>query len=168
MITVNGGTIDAAAESIDTPLGAISITSDPPLFKKDFHLSYDIPTPWPYCKGLSACLVYSQVEAPPYAAPISLKFPPGVSAVDFYLDAGIDCVETLKAFVKCSIKLQPGHVEVQGALWSICDSPFVGKYFGFYDSKRKSIDSLEITCKSKYPNVLGLLRIGSHRNSTQQ
>jgi hypothetical protein len=168
MIAVDGGTLaDAAAATIDTPLGPLHITSDPALYKKDFHISYNIPTPWPYCKGLSACLVYSQVEAPPYASPITLKLPPGVSAVDFYLDAGIDCVETLKAYVKCSIKLQPGNVEVKGGLWSICDSPFVGRYFGFYDSEGGPIDSLEITCKSAYPNVLGLLRIGTQRKSTQ-
>jgi hypothetical protein len=91
--------------------------------------------------------------------------PPGVSAVDLYVDAAIDCVETLRAIVPCKVVAQgsSGSVDVKIKVKSICASPFVGQYIGFFDTYG-DLESVTITCKSTYPNALGLVRIGRKRH----
>ena len=46
---------------------------------------------------------------------------------------------------------------------SICDSPFVGQYFGIYaDDKAADITRIGIHCEGSLPQVLGLVRIAEH------
>jgi hypothetical protein len=139
----------------------MSLTADTPFVLTDFHQAYGLDTIWPYCKSISKCLVYVQQDNPAARAPVTLTLPPGASAIDFYVDAAIDCVKTMRALVKCKALVQPGGVEVKFKVSSICASPFVGKYIGFFDESGDSIESVTLTCKSTAPTALGLVRIGS-------
>lgn len=161
---------DIVSGSIPTPRGPLRLSADTPFILQDFHQAYGLDTTWPYCESISKCLVYVQQDKPAYKAPVTLTLPPGVSAIDLYIDAAIDCVKTMRAVLKCKAVVQPGNVEVKFKVSSICASPFVGKYIGFFDESGDSIDSLTLKCKSSIPNAVGLVRIGSKKQqgSAQQ
>lgn len=159
--TLQGEPSDQEVTIINTDLGAVGLSGQPNYILQDFHTAYGIPTIWPYCESVNKCLVYSQPAAPAYKSPTVLCFPPGTSAVDFYIDAAIDCVKTLHAVVSCRAVVQPGNIDVKFRVKSICESPKVGKYIGFFDEEGEDIESVTIKCKSTYPNALGLIRIGS-------
>lgn len=159
MSTVQADVVDG---SIATALGPMRLSADTPFVLQDFHTAYGIATIWPYCESVSKCLVYVQTDSPAVKkAPITLTLPKGASAVDFYIDAAIDCVATMRAVVKCRALVQPGGVEVRFKVASVCASPFVGRYVGFFDESGDSIDSITLTCKSTVSTAIGLLRVGS-------
>lgn len=148
--------------SISTSMGSMGVSADPPFILQDFYQAYKLDTVWPYCDSIRKCLVYVQQDSPAAPkAPVNITLPPGVSAVDLYIDAAIDCVKTLRAVVKCKAIVEPGSVEVKFRFSSICASPFVGKYIGFFDESGDSISSLQLRCKSTAPTALGLVRIGT-------
>lgn len=152
--------------SIATALGPMRLSADAPFVRQDLHAAYGLDTIWPYCQSVSKCLVYVQQDSPTVKkAPITLTLPPGASAVDFYIDAAIDCVVTTRAVVKCKAVVQPGAVEVKFSVNSVCASPFVGKYVGFFDESGDSIDSVTLTCKSTVPTAIGLLRVGAKQRA---
>lgn len=145
---------------INTTMGVMGLTAATPFILQDFYQAYKLDTTWPYCASIHKCLVYVQESNPASRAPVTITPPAGVSAIDMYLDAAIDCVSTMRSFVKCRAVVEPGHVEVKFNFNSICASPFVGKYVGFLDESGDSITSLQLSCKSKAPIALGLVRIG--------
>lgn len=153
---------DIVDGSIATPLGPMRLSADTPFVQQDLHAAYGLDTIWPYCQSVSKCLVYVQQDSPAVKkAPMTLTVPQGASAVDFYIDAAIDCVTTTRAVVKCKAVVEPGAVEVKFSVNSVCASPFVGKYVGFFDESGDSIDSVTLTCKSTVPTAIGLLRVGA-------
>lgn len=161
LFVLQGEPSDEPVTVINTDLGAVGLSAAPQFILQDFHTAYGIPTIWPYCESVNKCLVYNQPTSPAYKAPITISLPAKVSAVDFYIDAAIDCVKTLRAVVSCKVNVQPGDVEVKFRVKSICASPDVGKYIGFLDESGRGIESVTVKCKSTYPNALGLIRIGS-------
>ena len=149
---------------INTSMGVMGLQADTPFILQDFYQAYKLPTTWPYCESTHKCLVYVQQDSPVVPkAPVTLTLPPGVAAIDLYIDAAIDCVKTLRAVVKCKAVVEPGNVEVKFSFSSICASPFVGKYLGFVDESGDSIESLQLRCKSTAPTALGLVRVGAKR-----
>lgn len=153
---------------INTRLGPMGLTADVPFVLQDFHAAYGLDTIWPYCRSISECWVYVQQANPASRAPVTITLPPGTAAVDLYIDAAIDCVTTMRALVKCKAVVEPGGVEIKFKFSSICASPFVGKYVGFFDESGDSLTSVTLTCKSKAPTALGLVRVGSKRPSRNQ
>jgi hypothetical protein len=99
--------------TIPTSLGPVNLTAATPFVLQDFAAAYGIPTIWPYCESTKKCLVYNQPTAPTFKEAITLTLPPGISAVDMYVDAAIDCVTTLRALVSCKLTVQPGDVQVK-------------------------------------------------------
>ncbi|KAF6261086.1 hypothetical protein COO60DRAFT_1503951 [Scenedesmus sp. NREL 46B-D3] len=127
MVPLLGNLSDAPVTTIPTTLGQVALSADTPFILQDFAAAYGIATIWPYCESTKKCLVYSQPTAPALKEAITLTLPPGVSAVDMYIDAAIDCVTTLRALVSCKLTAQPGDVRVKVKVSSICSSPDVGK-----------------------------------------
>lgn len=161
MTRILTGDLDSPVSLLDTPFGPLGLDAEPLLLKQDFHIRYAIPTYWPYCQSLSRCIVYSQQENTDPSTPLKLKLPDGVGAVDFYLDAAIDCITTLSVTLSCTLTVQPGNVSKTQTLNSICDSPLVGTYFGVYDASGGNVSDLSVTCESAYPRAVALLRLGS-------
>ncbi|WIA13157.1 hypothetical protein OEZ85_006749 [Tetradesmus obliquus] len=160
MVPVLGDVSAEPVSSIPTSLGPVQLSAATPFVLQDFAAEYGIPTIWPYCESTKKCLVYNQPKAPALKEAITVTLPPGVSAVDMYIDAAIDCVTTLRALVSCKLTVQPGDVQVKVKVSSVCSEANVGKYVGFLDETGASIDSVTIRCKSTYPNALALMRVG--------
>jgi hypothetical protein len=64
-----------------------------------------------------------------------ISLPPGIGALDFYIDLAIDCVGTVNVTLPCevSVATYPLPLVVMRNVSSICASAKVGQYFGFYD-----------------------------------
>lgn len=77
----------------------------------------------------------SQNESAIAKVPLVMTLPPGVGALDFYIDLGIDCVNTTNITVPCEVSVAtwPLPLVVRKNVSSICSSAKVGQYFGFYD-----------------------------------
>lgn len=167
MRPVQGGAIDSPSTVIPTDLGDIQVDSDPSLYKFDLHSKYDIPTIWPYCESLESCLVYTQVEEVDPVKAITLALPANVGAIDFYIDAAIDCVNTTKARLVCTVTVNDDsgqELKVREPLYSICDKADVGKYFGFFSNlKGGQLTKVEVKCTTPYARVLGLVRIAKSK-----
>lgn len=112
---------------INTTFGPVGLSAGTPFVLQDFAAAYGIPTIWPYCESTKKCLVYSQPQNPAYKDPVTITLPKGVSAVDFYIDAAIDCVTTMRALVSCKLYVQPGNIDVKVRVSSICAAADVGK-----------------------------------------
>ena len=56
-----------------------------------------------------------------------------INAVDLYMDLAIDCETVTRITVRCTGRAYPGPVTAAVELDSVCDSPFVGAYMGFYN-----------------------------------
>ncbi len=116
--------------------GVIGFDAEPVLYKTDLFKAYEQITPWPYCQALKECVVYRQKQQA-HPTPITIYLPPNTTAFDFYLDLGIDCVTTLNVSATCVVQAYSsctGDVgaTIKGPVESICSSPKVGKYYGFY------------------------------------
>jgi hypothetical protein len=125
-VLLQGNVSDDPVSTIPTSLGPVNISAPTPFVLQDFAAAYGIPTIWPYCESTKRCLVYNQ-QPPPSKEAITMTLPPGISAVDMYIDAAIDCVKTLRALVSCKLTVQPGDVQVKVKVSSTCASPDVGK-----------------------------------------
>jgi hypothetical protein len=83
----------------------------------------------------SVCALCSQNQSAAALVPVEIKLPPGVGAIDFYLDLAIDCVNTTSVTMPCFVMvepLQPDPFVTIKPVSSICASAKVGQYFGFY------------------------------------
>ena len=96
------------------------------------------------------------------------SFPP---SADLYLDLALDCIKETNKTVPCTLSAYStqGDANMKPAatlerdVQSICDSPFVGQYFGIYaDDKAADITRIGIHCEGSLPQVLGLVRISEH------
>ena len=79
---------------------------------------------------------YSQNESAAALYPVSMRLPPGVGAIDFYLDLAIDCVNTTSVTMPCFVMTDPPAHDpfvIIKNVSSICASAKVGQYFGFYN-----------------------------------
>ena len=79
----------------------------------------------------------SQNQSAAATVPVSMRLPPGVGAVDFYLDLAIDCVNTTSVTMPCFVMTDPtaaNPLVVIKNVSSICASARVGQYFGFYNN----------------------------------
>lgn len=92
-------------------------------------------------------------------------------SADFYLDLALDCVKETNKTVPCTLSAYTtqGDANIKPAatlerdVHSICDSPFVGQYFGLYaDDMAADITGIGIHCEGSLPQVLGLVRIAEH------
>ena len=52
---------------------------------------------------LALCLLCSQNVSAVPSVPLVMALPPGVGAVDFYIDLAIDCVETVNVTKPCQV-----------------------------------------------------------------
>lgn len=77
----------------------------------------------------------SQNEEADAKVPLVISLPPGMGAIDFYIDLAIDCVETVNVTLPCAVSVAtwPLPLVVTRNVSSICSSARVGQYFGFYD-----------------------------------
>lgn len=171
MLKVQGGQLDKVVSVVSTPIGDVHFQAQPPLFKTDFHRAYDIATNWPYCESLEKCVVYSQLDEPMPADSITISLPDRVGSIDFYVDGAIDCVNVTRARIVCAIVVTADdgeQLQVSRPFRSVCDSPDVGRYFGFFNNRKGgAIESLSLTCTTRYPRVLGLIRIGASKPKSQ-
>ena len=81
------------------------------------------------------CIACSQNQSAAALVPVEITLPPGVGAIDFYLDLAIDCVNTTSVTMPCFVMvepLQPDPFVIIKPVSSICASAKVGQYFGFY------------------------------------
>lgn len=169
MIPIVSGMMDAETLVWPTPVGAVWLHAIPFFRKVDFASRYNISTVWPYCQNQHECYVYSQPSNA--EGPITINFPDGIAAFDFYLDLALDCVKETNKTVPCTLSAYTtqGDANIKPAatlerdVHSICDSPFVGQYFGLYaDDMAADITGIGIHCEGSLPQVLGLVRIAEH------
>ncbi|CAL8471357.1 g10899 [Coccomyxa elongata] len=166
MIPFSGGKMNTPLRApVPGPLGNVTLQLFPPLYKENFYALYHQPTFWPYCESLERCIVYSQNENADAKVPLVITLPPGIGALDFYIDLAIDCVNTTNITVPCDVSVAtwPLPLVITKNVSSICASAEVGQYFGFYDHAGGSIQQLSVTCQGDYSRVIGLIRMGKQK-----